>query len=102
MTDRRGFLKLFGAGAMVAPVVAGMATNTGAMARLIEEPKVEIIPPPELVVADHISDMQGDDIVVFCRHVVGRLFVLEAKDASITSARNPINGTDPWSPVGVS
>lgn len=50
-TNRRDWLKLFSAGAVVAPVLNGMALSTGAQARIIEPPKLEIIPPPKLVAA---------------------------------------------------
>lgn len=45
--SRRGFLGLFTAGATVAPLIAGKVIES-ATARLIEEPKVEIIAPPQL------------------------------------------------------
>lgn len=42
--DRRELLKLFGMGTVIAPVIAGVASEDN-HARLIEVPKVEIIQP---------------------------------------------------------
>ena len=45
--NRRDVLKLFGAGATIAPVLNGLADEQRSV-RLIESPKVELIEPPRL------------------------------------------------------
>lgn len=42
--DRREFLKLFGAGCAIVPIIGGLPT-LAAEARIIEPPKVELAPP---------------------------------------------------------
>jgi hypothetical protein len=42
--DRRGFLKLFGAGALICPII-GETPNLEATAKLIEEPQVVLAQP---------------------------------------------------------
>jgi hypothetical protein len=49
--DRRSLLKWFGAGAVIAPVVNGLALSEN-HAQLIETPKVEIAKPPDLITVD--------------------------------------------------
>ncbi len=64
MSNRRDFLKLFGAGAVIVPVVAGVAEVTSP-ATLIHVPDIE---PVELVktanVEDAVHDMQNVSIVI--------------------------------------
>ncbi len=52
--NRRDLMKLFGVGAVVAPVINGLANNVGAQARIIEPAKVEIIEPSEIIVTDQM------------------------------------------------
>ncbi len=49
MNNRRDFMKFFGVGAVVAPVIGGLASNIGAQAKILVPPTVEIIAPPKLV-----------------------------------------------------
>lgn len=63
MQDRRGFLKLFGIGAAVVPVIGGMPAMD-AEAKLIEVPKVELITdpaslqmPPAVMFADREAEI---------------------------------------------
>lgn len=43
--NRRDLLKLFGVGAVVAPVLGDLASPVTAMAKIVEPPKVELIEP---------------------------------------------------------
>ena len=52
--NRRDLMKLFGVGAIVAPVIGGLASNVSAQARILEPAKFEIINPPELVVTNEM------------------------------------------------
>lgn len=58
--NRRDLLKFFGAGAVIAPVIGGVASATQ-HARLIEEPKVEIAAPPKFRPANPGDLLGGPD-----------------------------------------
>ena len=56
MTDRRSFLKLFGAGATIVPVIAGVVDVTSP-ARLVVEPTVE----PVTLVTQNVEEAVAKD-----------------------------------------
>ena len=62
MVDRRDFLKFFGAGATVVPLIGGMP-HAGAVARLIEPPRVEQVEPKvELATPGDVEAMKYDTL----------------------------------------
>lgn len=67
MIDRRSLLKLFGAGATIAPVLAGVP-KIEAQALIVKPPKVELAPEPEVVLADRLPSLGGMDVTVFMRN----------------------------------
>ena len=52
--NRRDLLKLFGAGAIVAPVIGGLATNITAQARIIKQPEIELIEPLAIEICEEL------------------------------------------------
>jgi len=66
MTDRRNFLKLFGIGATVAPVIAGMPSMND-QAIIVEPPKLTIPETPKIVPVTAMPDFGLSDCVVFLR-----------------------------------
>src|SRR5438128_32819 len=65
--DRRSFLKLFGIGAVVAPVVGGVMVQSS-QALIVEPPKVEAIEAPPLIEASR-NLFPGDyDATIYLKH----------------------------------
>jgi hypothetical protein len=67
--NRRGLLGLFGIGAVVAPVVNGLADD-GNHVRLIEAPKIQALEPPKLVTVDayhHLLACNKLDVTIYAR-----------------------------------
>jgi hypothetical protein len=98
MANRRDFLKLFSAGAVVAPVLNGLALSTSAQARIIEPPKIEIIPPPELVLAPMPSDeIVQVDVNIRTKsgnryHIAAKCFVMESRLFQLAPAQRRPTG----------
>lgn len=73
--DRRSFLKFFGVGATIAPVVGGLV-NHEAQATLIEQPHVKILEPPHI---EAVSALDGeyDARVILRSRSYGKTFQFE-------------------------
>lgn len=64
MTDRREFLKLFGVGTAIVPIIGGKP-NLFAAARFIEAPKVELASSSEAMMLEQNNTiLTGDDLIV--------------------------------------
>lgn len=80
MNNRRDFLKYFGIGASIIPVVNGMP-NPEAEAKLIAVPQVELPPSPQLLSRDLRSIINGlgpHQLLVILRTPEGERFTFEA------------------------
>ena len=66
-TDRRGFLKWLTAGAVVSPVIGGVALEEPHV-KLIEIPEIEIVQPPQPVALNELFvSMNELDVTVYLR-----------------------------------
>lgn len=81
MSDRRSFLKAFGIGTVIVPVIGGIP-EAGVRATLIEVPKVEIVSPAALSgESDLIHLMRNGlaDLHVWMRTKDGKAFHIEVE-----------------------
>lgn len=66
MNNRRDFLRFFGVGATVVPLIEGMP-STENQAVILVPPAIEIPKPSEISVVSGIPDFGACDVVVFLR-----------------------------------
>lgn len=66
MNSRRDLLKLFGVGALVAPVIKGIP-SVESVALIVTPPTIEIPPPPKVQAFAAMPDFMDSDVVVFAR-----------------------------------
>ena len=94
--NRRGLMKLFGVGAVIAPVIGGVALAEDHV-KLIAEPKVEIASPPTFEpVTDWSAMNRGElDVTVFMKdRKSGPPSVLLSVAAAPVALANPITQAD--------
>ena len=66
MNNRRDFLKFFGVGAVVVPLIEGMP-STQNQAVIIEPPKLEIPKPPDISLVSAMPSLGAADATFFLR-----------------------------------
>jgi hypothetical protein len=65
-TSRRSLLKLFGIGAVIAPIVRGVATSDQAV--IVKPPEVELVKAAEIVRVPSSGEFGDSDIIMFVRN----------------------------------
>lgn len=78
MTNRRGFLGIFGAGAMIAPIIGGVP-DTDKRALIVTPPTVEIPEPPKVKVFNKIPAFGESKVVVFVQNPDKSVFRMDCK-----------------------
>ena len=84
MFNRRELLKYFGAGAIAAPVIAGVPDETR-MVRIVEPPKIEMPPAPTLLPMDAFMNRECLNATLFLRSGDGRVCKVECDSVYMTN-----------------
>ena len=93
MNNRRDFLKFFGVGAVVVPLIEGMP-STENQAMIIYPPKIEISKPSDVILVDHIFKFGKVNVTVFVRDQKTRqVAVIDAEGFVMEYVRSNIDAT---------
>lgn len=100
--NRRDLLKFFGAGSIIAPVVAG-APQLGEQAMLLAEPKIHVPEPPKVVTASFLSSppsFVGYDVtVILSEPLTGKVTTVQAQSCHVERHSQLIEVTSLDSPT---